>query len=146
MRTSIELATAAFVGLNEEGAMAAYAYLFVASALVAVWGVMHLVKTGPVVAGFEPLSDDNRLVLRMEWILEGVVLVFVAVLVTAVTVVLGPEPQASTLVYYLTSGLLVVMAVVSSLTGARATLLPYKLCAPIFATAAVLILMGSAVA
>jgi len=42
----------------------------------------------------------------------------------------------------MSSGFLLAMAVVSLFTGARASLLPYKLCAPIFTTAAILVLVG----
>jgi hypothetical protein len=45
--------------------MLSYVLLLLGSAAVAFWGIMHLVKTRPVVAGFEPLTDDNRHVLRM---------------------------------------------------------------------------------
>jgi hypothetical protein len=101
------------------------------------------VKTGPVVGGFEPLSDDNRHVLRMEWILEGVTLLFVAELVSAFTLWHGPDAPGSALVFRMSALLLLVMAAVSLFTGAKASPLPYKLCAPIFTTAAALILFGS---
>jgi hypothetical protein len=106
------------------------------------WGIMHLVKTAPVVAGFEPLSDDNRHVLRMEWILEGVTLLFLAVLVSVFTLWPGPDALASRIVFGLSALLLLVMAAVSLFTGAKASPLPYKLCAPIFTSAAALILFG----
>ncbi len=123
--------------------MSPYVMLLAGSALTAFWGVMHLVKTGPVVAGFEPLGDDNRHVLRMEWILEGVTLCFVAVLVSVFTLWRGPDALASVIVFRLSALFLLVMAAVSLFTGAKASPLPYKLCAPIFTTAAALILVGS---
>lgn len=126
--------------------MLPYFLLSLGSLAVAFWGIMHLVKTRPVVAGFEPLTDDNRHVLRMEWIVEGVSLVFVAVLIMVMTVVQGPQTAGSQLVYGMAGGFLVTMAVVSLLTGARASPLPYKLCAPIFASAAVLVFAGAAAA
>jgi hypothetical protein len=43
-----------------EMSMLAHVPLLAAATLTAMWGVMHLVKTAPIVAGFEPLSDDNR--------------------------------------------------------------------------------------
>lgn len=116
--------------------------LFLGAASVAIWGIMHLVKTRPVIAGFEPLTDDNRYVLTMEWIVEGVALVFVAALVVVVTMVEGPDTLGSELVYGMSGGFLLAMAVVSLFTGARASLLPYKLCAPIFTASAGLILVG----
>jgi len=122
--------------------MLSYVLLFLGSAAVAFWGVMHLAKTTPVVGGFEPLTDDNCHVLRMEWIVEGVALLFVAALVTVATVVQGPQAPGSGLVYGMSGGFLLTMALVSLLTGAKASLLPYKLCAPIFASAAILVLVG----
>lgn len=122
-----------------------HSLLLAGSAIIAFWGVMHLVKTGPVVAGFEPLTDDNRHVLTMEWILEGVTLVFVATLVSVVTIWGKPADFGSTIVYRMSAILLLVMAAVSLFTGAKASPLPYKLCAPIFGIAAALILFGGIV-
>ena len=50
--------------------MLASILLYLGAASVAIWGAMHLVKTKPVVAGFEPLTADNRHGLRMEWIVD----------------------------------------------------------------------------
>lgn len=117
--------------------------LYTGSAAIAFWGVMHLVKTRAVLAGFEPLSNDNRLVLTMEWILEGVTLCFVAALVAAVTLLAGSETSVAILVYRASGLMMIVMAGVSLLTGARASPLPYKLCPPIFTSVAVLYLVAS---
>jgi hypothetical protein len=122
-----------------------HSLLLAGSAIIAFWGVMHLVKTGPVVAGFEPLTDDNRHVLTMEWVLEGVTLVFVSTLVSVVTIWGEPADFGSTIVYRMSTILLLVMAAVSLFTGAKASPLPYKLCAPIFGIAAALILFGGIV-
>jgi hypothetical protein len=118
--------------------------LYTGSAVIAFWGVMHIVKTRPVVGGFGPLSDDNRLVLTMEWILEGVTLCFIAALVAAVTLLAGSEASVANLVYRASGLMLIVMAGVSLFTGARASPLPYKLCPPIFGSVAVLYLLASA--
>jgi len=126
--------------------MVSYALILLGAFTVAVWGIMHLIKTRPVVAGFEPLSDDNRHVLRMEWIVEGVALIFVSVLVATITLAQEPSAASSKLVYLMSSAFLLTMAVVSLFTGARASLLPYKLCAPIFAGSAILIGVGSMLA
>lgn len=118
--------------------------LYTGSAAIAFWGLMHLVKTRPVVRGFEPLTDDNRLVLTMEWILEGVTLYFIAALVVLVTLVGGSATSMANLVYRGSGIMLMVMAGVSLFTGARASPLPYKLCPPIFGSVAVLYLVASA--
>jgi hypothetical protein len=117
--------------------------LYAGSSTLVFWGVMHMVKTRPVVEGFGSLSDDNRRVLTMEWILEGVTLCFIAGLVVAVTLLAGSETSVATLVYRASGLMLIVMAGVSLFTGARASPLPYKLCPPIFGSAAVLYLLAS---
>ncbi|UCC74888.1 MAG: hypothetical protein JSV86_10170 [Gemmatimonadota bacterium] len=117
--------------------------LYTGSTGIAFWGVMHIVKTRAVLAGFEPLSHDNRLVLTMEWILEGVTLCFVAALVAAVTLLAGSANSVATLVYRASALMMIVMAGVSLFTGARASPLPYKLCPPIFTSVAVLYLVAS---
>jgi hypothetical protein len=117
--------------------------LFTGSAALAVWGAMHIVVTRPVVNGYGPLSDDNRLVLTMEWILEGVTLCFIAALVTAVTLLAGPETSVANLVYRASGLMLIAMAGVSLFTGARASPLPFKLCPLIFSSVAVLYFVAS---
>ncbi|UCC82969.1 MAG: hypothetical protein JSW46_18750 [Gemmatimonadota bacterium] len=117
--------------------------LYTGSAALAFWGVMHIVMTRAVVAGFEPLSNDNRLVLTMEWILEGVTLCFIAALVVVVTMLAGSETSVATLVYRASAIMMLVMAGVSLFTGAKASPLPYKLCPPIFTSVALLYLIAS---
>ncbi len=126
--------------------MLSYLLLFAGAGSVGFWGAMHLVKTRPVVAGFEPLSADNRHVLTMEWIVEGVALLFVAALVLVTAFVQGPTNPGALLVFQMSALFLLVMAAVSLFTGSRAEPLPYKLCAPIFTLAALMIFLGGMVA
>jgi len=58
---------------------------YLGSFLVFGWGVAHLFPTGKVVRGFGEISPDNRRIIEMEWIIEGVALVFIGVLVAFVT-------------------------------------------------------------
>ena len=109
--------------------MLAKVLLVMASAVVALWGIMHIAKTRAVVAGFEPLTDDNRHVLRMEWIIEGVALTFVSALVLGATFILGVQTPGAKFVYIMSVTFLLVLALVSLFTGAKASPLPYKLCA-----------------
>ncbi len=119
--------------------------LYTGAALAAFWGVMHLVKTGPVVEGFEPLSTDNRRIITMEWIVEGVLLCFIAILITTVAWFAGARDPVAILVYRGVAVLLLVMAGVSLFTGSRTSQLPYKLCPPIFTTCALLFIMGGGI-
>ena len=77
----------------------------------------------------------------MEWVTEGVALMFVGTIVATVTAV---EPRAivSSYVYLVSSGCLVVLAIVSLFTGFKIAFLPFKLCPLIFLSSAILILLG----
>ena len=58
------------------------AMLYGGSALVIRWGVAHIaIPTKDIVRGFGPMSADNRRILIMEWLMEGVLLVFLGLLV-----------------------------------------------------------------
>jgi citrate synthase len=47
------------------GTMAAI-LAYAAAALVALWGVAHAIPTRQVLAGFEPITPDNRRVILQE--------------------------------------------------------------------------------
>ncbi len=73
----------------------------------------------------------------MEWIMEGLALVFIGALVIVVTLLAGIEKTASALVYRSAALMLGVMAGVSLFTGARTSIIPMKLCPPIFISVAI---------
>ena len=116
--------------------------LYVAAALTALWGVAHLLATKGVVAGFGKLSEDNRRIITMEWIVEGVALISIAAFV-AVATLIQPEAAVSSGVFAVAVGTLVALAVVSLLTGFKVAFLPFKLCPFIFGASAVLIAWGA---
>jgi len=115
--------------------------LMIGAVLTALRGIAHLFPTTSVVAGFGEISTDNRLIITMEWIVDGVSLIFVGILVGAVTLIDRTAPIAG-LVYFLSAGILVVLAVVSLFTGFKVSFLPFKLCPAIFGLSAVLFIVG----
>lgn len=117
--------------------------LFIGAAIVALWGISHLFPTKGVVRGFGDISLDNKRIITMEWVVEGINLTFLGFLVMLITIVAGADNQVSQLVYWSAAGLLAIMAVWHSLTGARTKAIPMKLCPFIFGTSAVLFVLGS---
>jgi hypothetical protein len=111
--------------------------------IVASWGIAHIFPTKGVVRNFGDISRDNRLIITMEWVVEGINLAFVGFLVVLVTIVAGADDSVSRLVYWSAAGLLVVLAVWHSLTGARTKAIPMKLCPVVFGSSAVLFVLGS---
>jgi hypothetical protein len=116
--------------------------LYIASALTALWGVAHIFATKGVVRGFGDLSADNRRIVTMEWVVEGVALISTAAFVAAVTLT-QPNSLAASAVYGVAIGTLVTLAVVSIFTGFRVAFLPFRLCPFIFGLSAVLIAIGA---
>lgn len=115
--------------------------LYFGAALPAVWGIAHVIPTKSVVAGFGDISPDNRHIVIMEWIGEGIALVFVGVMVTSVTLA-GAKGFVSEVVLLISAVELVVFAVVSLFTGFRIPFLPFRLCPVVFLTSALLIVLG----
>ncbi len=116
-------------------------FLYIGSALTVIWGIAHLFPTRSVVQGFGDISIDNKRIITMEWIIEGIALIFIGVLVGAVTMV-DATNTVSTVVYWISICALIVLALVSLFTGFRISFLPFRLCPFIFTGSAVLIFIG----
>lgn len=113
--------------------------LFAGSAVLIAWGIAHsTMPTKGIVKGFEPITPNNRRILLMEWHMEGLLLVFLGLLVAAVRLLAAGDEFAPAIVYRGAALVLIVMAALSAATGARTSILPMKLCPPIFLIVALL--------
>ena len=117
--------------------------LYAASSLLILWGVAHLMPTRSV-AGFGSISAENTRVITMEWIAEGLTMIFVGALVVLVTALGGADDSVSSVVYGASAGLLAAIAVLTALTGARTPVVWFKACPLLLATVIALLLLGSA--
>ncbi len=115
--------------------------LYVGSILIIIWGVAHIIPTKSVVGGFGAISEDNKRIITMEWIAEGLTLCFIGVLVLLITI--WEENSVSISVYRASAAMLIVMAGLSLLTGARTSIVPMKICPLVKTTVATLFLLGS---
>jgi hypothetical protein len=79
----------------------------------------------------------------MEWIAEGVAMVYVGALVAGVTLIDGDIGSAARLVDRMAAGLLAAIAVLTAATGARTPVAWFKACPLVLAGCAALILVGS---
>jgi hypothetical protein len=86
------------------------------------WGVAHLIV--------------------MEWIVEGVSLIFIGLLVAVVTLI-DRSSTVSRVIYWVCFTELNVLSIVSLFTGFKVGFLPFKLCPVIFTGSSVLIVLGS---
>jgi hypothetical protein len=119
--------------------------VYAASIVIIVWGIAHIIPTRNVVAGFGALSPDNRQIITMEWVAEGLALTFIGLLALSVTWSEGIESSGAEFVYRACAIMLGVMAGWTAMTGAKTSILPIKLCPFVKTGAAVLLLVGSVV-
>jgi hypothetical protein len=117
--------------------------LFAGSITVIIWGMAHLFPTKSIVNGFGDISNDNKNILKMEWVTEGFSLIFTGTLVLSVTIIGDYENITSRIVCIISSVFLFSMAILSFLTGYKVNFLPFKLCPIIFSVSGILILTGS---
>lgn len=116
--------------------------LYAASVILAIWGASHIMATGGVVRGFGDISPDNRNIITMEWIIEGVALISTAAFV-AITTAVQPEGMLAAAVYAVAVASLIVLALVALFTGFRVAFLPFRLCPFVLTTSALLIAAGA---
>lgn len=116
--------------------------LYAASAIIAIWGISHIMATGGVVRGFGDISADNRNIITMEWIIEGVALISTAAFVAVTTAVQAGGPLA-TAVYAVAVVSLIVLALVALFTGFKVNFLPFRLCPFVLTTSAAMIAIGA---
>ena len=103
------------------------ALLYTGSAIIIIWGVAHLLPTKAIVRGFGAISEDNKKIITMESIAEGLTLCFLGILVLMVTIMGGYEDRVSKAVFWASGIMLFIIAILTALTGARTSLLPYKI-------------------
>lgn len=116
--------------------------IYIAAAIMILWGIAHLFATRGVVSGFGDISTDNKRIITMEWIVEGVALISIAAFVTVATCV-QPGSDFATGIYATAIAALCVLALVSLFTGFRIAFLPFRLCPFVLGISAVLIAFGA---
>ncbi len=116
--------------------------VYIGAAIIIVWGIFHIIPTKAIVKGFGAISEDNKKVLAMETIAEGLTLIFLGALPILVTA-LGDSQNLTAKIVYLAEGvMLLAMALLTLATGARTPTIWYKICPVIKTAAAILLIFG----
>ena len=115
--------------------------LYSGSVFISFWGIAHLFPTRSIVSGFGEISVDNKRVIAMEWIVEGIALIYIGAVNAIVTIIDHASP-VSLAIYISSAVVLFILAFVSFLTGFKIAFLPFKLCPVIFITSAMLFTLG----
>ena len=114
---------------------------YIGSVITIGWGISHLFPTKSVVRGFGVISADNKHIITMDWIFEGIALIFIGVVVAGVTIIEYTN-SVSAFIYISSVIMLFLLAIVSLFTGYKVNFLPFKLCPLLFSISAILILLG----
>ena len=117
--------------------------VYIGSSLIIAWGATHLIPTRAIVNGFGDISADNKKILTMECLAEGLTLIFLGVLPLVFTILSGPQGKPADIVYLACAVMLLAMALLTLLTGARTAQIPYKICPVVKTAVAVLFILGS---
>jgi len=88
---------------------------YIGSGVIILWGIAHIIRTRHIVRGYEPTSVDNRRIITMEWVTEGLTLIFIGLLVLFARHFYG----GCVLTYPMCASMLLVMASWTALTGGR---------------------------
>lgn len=123
--------------------MSGQTLIIMGAGITIIWGIAHLFPTKSVVKDFGGISTDNKNIITMEWIVEGVSLIFIGIVVLGVGFI-DAVSEIAAFVFIASAGVLIVLAIVSLFTGFKVNFLPFKLCPVLFTTSAILILSGYA--
>ena len=116
--------------------------LYVGSIIITLWGIAHIFPTKGVVEGFGELSPDNKKIITMEWIAEGLTLIFIGALVLLITIFYDPANCVSVFVILASAVMLVTLAILSFFTGFQTSIIPVKICPFVKIGVAILFLLG----
>lgn len=117
--------------------------LYAGSIVITLWGIAHVVPTKSIVNNFGSILEDNKRILTMEWIAEGLTLCFIGLLVAFVTIFNGSQNPIAITVYTISALMLIIMAGLTLFTGAKTSKAPIKICPVVKITVSVLFLLGS---
>lgn len=118
--------------------------IYIGSFIVFGWGTAHLFPTRNIVNGFGEISSDNKYIITMEWIIEGISLIFIGFLVASVTYI-DSTNIISAWIYWISFGMLNILSIVSVFTGFKNSFIMFKLCPFIFSGSSLLIIVGSSI-
>jgi hypothetical protein len=115
---------------------------YVAAGFVGLWGVAHVLPTAQVLRGFSDTSRDNRLVVTQEWVAEGMTMWFTAAVVVLAAALGGSHHALVDWLYRASAIMLIALAALTAVTGARTPVVFFKIC-PVLQSAAAAALVAA---
>jgi hypothetical protein len=116
---------------------------YLSAALIAAWGTAHAIPTRQVLAGFSPITPDNRRIIQQEWLAEAFTMWGLAAVIIAATAAGGTNADVRAWVYRAASALLIALAALTAFTGARTPVIWFKICPVLLTVTAAMLLAAS---
>ena len=116
--------------------------IYISSILITIWGIAHIIPTKNIVRGFGEINKDNKLIISMEWISEGLFLIFIGLLNLFINIFGNLQSQEVQIVRLVSIFFLIIMSILSLFTGARTKIIPMKICPVVKFFCALLIILG----
>lgn len=116
---------------------------YLSAALIAAWGTAHAIPTRQVLAGFSPITPDNRRIIQQEWLAEAITMWGLAAVIIAATAAGGTNADVRAWVYRAASALLIALAALTAFTGARTPVIWFKICPVLLSITAAMLLAAS---
>jgi len=110
---------------------------------VGLWGIAHVLPTARVVRGFDDTTHDNRLVITQEWIAEAMTMWFITAVIVLVTTLGSSRLSVVDWVYRTSAIMLIAIAALTTVTGARTTVIFFKICPVLLSITAAMLLAAS---
>jgi hypothetical protein len=123
--------------------MLANLLIYIGSIIIIGWGIAHIIPIRGIVKSFGTISSDNKKIIMMEWVAEGLTLCFIGLLVLLINILGGTTNNISRIVFRISAGMLIIMAIWTALTGSRTSVIPIKICPFVKAAVAIMFLVGS---
>ena len=119
------------------------ALIYIGAGIIILWGIAHIIPTKAIVKGFGEISKDNKKVLAMEVIAEGLTLIFLGLLPIFITTLGDSQSTTAHIVYIAGAAMLLIMGLLTLFTGARTSVIWYKICPAVKTAVAILYILGS---
>lgn len=116
---------------------------YLSATLITAWGIAHAIPTRQVLAGFNPVTSDNRRIIQQEWLAEAFTMWGLAAVIIAATAAGGTNSDIRAWVYRAVSALLIALATLTAFTGARTPVIWFKICPVLLTATAAMLLTAS---
>jgi len=84
--------------------------------LILSCGTVRILLTKSIINGFNSMSNENKKVTFMEWIVEGIVLYFIGIVILVITLSGKSEDFVSNILFGASFALLLIMTIISLMT------------------------------